>query len=395
MLHDERPMSIRLRTLVAALGLALLAGTVAAQGDRDAHTLLEKVVQTYQGLARYQFEGTVSVTMSANGQSQSFDVPVLVAAIRPSRVHSEMHNPMMGMQYVSDGTQTILYSEQLNQFVRKPALADSQAMIGGISPLNRYFTLLKNATAWKYLRDEALDVRGSKSPCAVVEVTFARLPNQQGDISPTTLWIDRARHVVLRESTTIVTKTPDGKPAMTMAQTTLFHVTRMNEPVADSFFVFRPPDGAKEVKEFGVQDVDLSGQKAPNFGLRDLQGRLHSLTALRGKVVLLDFWATWCGPCRIEMPRVQRLYTQFRSKGLVVFGISVDDDTSLVRPYIRKNRYTFPILLDIQKQAGSSYQTAHIPTLVIIDRSGTIRSYFVGVHEDSVLRGALATAGLK
>ena len=390
-------MPLRLRTFALAAGIALLAGTVAAQGDRDAHALLETVVGTYRNLDRYQFEGTVTVAMSANGQNQSFDVPILVAAIKPARVHSEMHNPMMGMQYISDGTQTVLYSEQLNQYVRKPATAggDSSARIGGISPLNRYFTLLQNVTGSKVLRDETLDVRGTKVPTTVLEVTFTKAVAQQGDVSPTTLWIDKARHVVLRESTTIVTHTPDGKTGMTMAQTTLFHTTRMNEPVADSFFVFHPPDGAKEVKEFGPQDVDLSGQKAPNFGLRDLQGRLHSLAALKGKVVLLDFWATWCGPCRIEMPRVQKLYTQYHAKGLQVFGVSVDDDTSLVRPYIRKNRYTFPILLDVEKQAGASYQTAHIPTLVIIDRTGTIRSYFVGVHEDAVLRKALAAAGIK
>jgi peroxiredoxin len=152
------------------------------------------------------------------------------------------------------------------------------------------------------------------------------------------------------------------------------------------------------VPQIGPQETqasDLTGKPAPDFALSDLQGKSVKLSGLRGKVVLLDFWATWCGPCRIEMPRVQKLHRDFRAKGLVVYGVNVGEETTKVRPFLTKNGYTFPMLLDRQKTVMDKYQVNGIPTLVIVDRKGTIHSYFVGVREDSVLRGALADLGIK
>ena len=138
------------------------------------------------------------------------------------------------------------------------------------------------------------------------------------------------------------------------------------------------------------------GSRAPEFRAVNLRsGRPASLADYRGKVVLLNVWATWCQPCRIEMPRVQKLHHDFRAKGLLVYGVNVGEEAVDVRPFLKKTGYSFPILFDHDRAVMNRYQVTGIPTLVIVDRAGSVHSYFVGVRADTVLRNALADLGVK
>jgi len=120
-----------------------------------------------------------------------------------------------------------------------------------------------------------------------------------------------------------------------------------------------------------------------------------TLSKLRGKVVLLDFWATWCGPCRIEMPRVEKLHQEFKGKGLIVLGVNLREAPERARAFMKKNGYTFGSLLDAKAEVADRYQVDGIPTLLVIDRKGQIAAHFVGVREEQDLRDALKKAGLE
>ncbi len=112
---------------------------------------------------------------------------------------------------------------------------------------------------------------------------------------------------------------------------------------------------------------------APNFTLPDIDGRAVSLSDHKGKVVLIDFWATWCIPCRMEMPMLQALHNEFRDRGFEVIGISVDDNPSKVPSFIRDTGLNYTNLLineDVVRQYGP---IEGIPTFVLIDREGKIR----------------------
>jgi thiol-disulfide isomerase/thioredoxin len=114
---------------------------------------------------------------------------------------------------------------------------------------------------------------------------------------------------------------------------------------------------------------------APNFNLSDLQGRAVQLTDFKGKVVLLDFWATWCAPCRSEMPMLQALHNQFRDRGFEVVGISVDevDPEQVVPAYVKKAGFNYTQLLSDEKVQESYGPIRGIPTFLLIDREGKIR----------------------
>lgn len=124
------------------------------------------------------------------------------------------------------------------------------------------------------------------------------------------------------------------------------------------------------------------GYPAPEFTLYDLDGKRHSLSEYKGRVVLLNAWATWCYPCLIEMPGLELLYKKFKKEKFAVLAISID--TTGPRPvkrYIEENNYTFPVLLSPNGVFQNLYRTISIPATFVIDKSGVIVSRIMGARQ--------------
>ena len=127
------------------------------------------------------------------------------------------------------------------------------------------------------------------------------------------------------------------------------------------------------------------GDPAPDFTLQDLEGKEHTLSALKGKkVVMLDFWATWCNICKREMPVLESVYKEYREKGVEFYGIALDEKVKLIKKIIADKGVTYPILLDKgAKVATEVYQLAGpIPLKVVVDCEGVIRYTHVGDYPD-------------
>lgn len=128
----------------------------------------------------------------------------------------------------------------------------------------------------------------------------------------------------------------------------------------------------------GIQPIK-GGKKAPNFRLEDLEGKKLELEHFKGKVVFLNFWATWCGPCKEEMPSMEVLHDQFKEKGFVFLTISVDyAGIKPVKEFIEKHRYTFPVLVDPKGETLDLFEVKGIPTTFLIDKKGIIIGKAVG-----------------
>jgi thiol-disulfide isomerase/thioredoxin len=132
-------------------------------------------------------------------------------------------------------------------------------------------------------------------------------------------------------------------------------------------------------------NAGLAVPKSPlasvDFELPSLGGGTTKLSSLHGSVVMLNFWATWCPPCRSEMPSMQRLYQQFRGKGLVVLAVDLQEQQDQVQKFVAENGLSFPVLLDATGQVGVTYGAQSIPTTWIVDRSGGIVARAVGGRE--------------
>lgn len=127
--------------------------------------------------------------------------------------------------------------------------------------------------------------------------------------------------------------------------------------------------------------IDMApGSQAPTFTLKSLKDKNLSLRDYRGQVVMLNFWATWCGPCRQEMPALNSLYEKYRTAGFVLLGVNVDVEPANAVRMVERLKVTYPILFDQDKTASVLYQVKAMPTTVLIDRDGKIRHVQKGYH---------------
>lgn len=145
---------------------------------------------------------------------------------------------------------------------------------------------------------------------------------------------------------------------------TLFVVVLM----AGAFFVLRGPDGA-------------GTKQAPNFVLPDLEGQVVRMEDLRGQVIVLNIWATWCPPCIEEMPTLQELAQKMKDEDLVVLAVSQDEEPEKVKPWVEKHDLTFPVLLDPRAEVGYRYGVTGYPETFVVDREGRIVHHHVGFRD--------------
>ena len=131
-------------------------------------------------------------------------------------------------------------------------------------------------------------------------------------------------------------------------------------------------DAVKEAGRFDEEKSEV-GYLAPDFTLRDLQGNRDGLSNYKGQVLVINFWATWCAPCRAEMPSFEALYRRYRSQGLAVLAVSLDKGADAkVRQFVQDRGLSFPVLMDVDGEAERLYPSVSIPFTYVVGRSGRI-----------------------
>ena len=388
------------------LALALAPGSPPpAAAAPAAPEILRAAATRYRQARRIHLAGDIVSEVESPRGPQRASARFEVASEPGGRVHDNLEHPSAGALRVSDGKRTWTYVPRLHQYLDQsesgpsPTEMDTvanQGMIGLL--LSNYRGMGEGIDAATLLPEESVELAGRARRCHVIEVRY-RLgsggPSFPG--VPRVYWIDQRDNVVLKQRTITTMTGADGEVQQRQTETFQFTVVSLDQPLPDSLFRFRPPADARKVEQFtsGRQYEDLTGQTASDFTLPDLQGRKHSLHDHRGSVVLLDFWATWCGPCRIQMPNVEKLHHEFKDKGLVVYAVNQGEGSEKARQYLEKNKYTTTALLDQKAEVGRQYKVAGIPTLVVVGRDGKIVAHFVGVRPEAALREALKKAGIQ
>ncbi|HKQ31003.1 MAG TPA: TlpA disulfide reductase family protein [Burkholderiales bacterium] len=124
--------------------------------------------------------------------------------------------------------------------------------------------------------------------------------------------------------------------------------------------------------------LPMSGKNAPDFALRSAAGGNLRLSEYRGQVVMVNFWATWCGPCRQELPLLNKMYERYRQAGFTVLAVNIEEDTGLAKKMAQTLGLSFPILFDNEKRVSKLYDPPAMPTTVLIDRNGRVRYQHLG-----------------
>jgi len=395
----------------APLLAALLATTLGETPARAAvalapRALVDSVAAHYGRMTAYHFEGQSHSVVIGDSlpAPMSVDVPFLYAAKRPRRLRNDVRNPNFMSLFVADGESLWVMAPALQQYMVGPApvLSPERPLPAGtgtaIEPLLGLAAMTRNLREVAEAgRDTVLTTAGPVS-CRKLRLTYAPdSTNPAMTVLPRTVWVDEARRLLLRDSIS-VQLAPPGGGRMRSSQVQRFVLADDASGGPDSLYHARVPAGYSRVTQFGAAappPPELAGKVASPFRLAALDGRTVSLAARRGKVVVLDFWATWCGPCRRWMPTVAKLERELAGRNVEFWAVNVRETRAQVRQFVRENKLAVPVLLDPSGKVADAYGADSIPLTVVIGKDGRIVTALVGLHPEEDLRAALRSAGLK
>ena len=382
----------------------LLAFVLLGQDSHDARTLLKETAAVLKQHKTYVIEQRTLIDMSGATVAR-MEMLAKMAASAPGRMRTETSGQVGGALIVSDGENTWVYLAPLKQYMKTAAATGPEALVKTLVPgMGEVFDKLKSKDPYasaKLAGEDSVDVGGKKIDCYLVETTLDKI-SMPGSMTMTDtsmkFWIDKASKLTLKTAITASMEGPGMASPMHMNLEITVTSRKFDEPLPDSLFSFTPPEGAKEVHEFalpGMLKTDLAGKAAADFNWKSLDAKQYSLADLRGKVILIDFWATWCAPCRKDLPFLEKLHQEFKGKGLVVLGLDVGEDEATVTKFLKTTKLSYPILLTDVTDVAEKYSVTAYPTIVLIDREGKIALDHVGAGGEKELRESLAKLGIE
>jgi peroxiredoxin len=165
--------------------------------------------------------------------------------------------------------------------------------------------------------------------------------------------------------------------------------------VAEGALAWAPPVGAKDAGAEAAEEHDataLAGKDAPDFKLNGMDGKAVTMAEQKGSVVVLDFWATWCGPCRASLPGLNKIYKDLREKGLKVYAVDLEEPKETIQPVAAKLIPDLTVLLDEDSAVSKKYGVSGIPQTVVIGKDGRIKKVFIGSGNEAKIRTAVEGA---
>jgi thiol-disulfide isomerase/thioredoxin/outer membrane lipoprotein-sorting protein len=397
-------------TLPLLATLALLAGAAtplqpkSAATDPAARKAIERVAERYRTLKGYRLEGVAGTTVSTKTERNESGRSMRFLTRRPDHSASEMRESQYTTRVVANGESLWTAIPELGQYIAQalpPLLAgaDSVAIHKQLDPAADYARLLDGISRVQTLsRDTVLTARGAVK-CDRYALTRADADSAAAGITihPRVLWVDPATRLVLLDSLRVDQNHPQLGPVSSISITRMV-VADADPVLGDDAFAFHPDDGARRVRRFMQRSPEheaLEGQPASDFTLETLtDGKPVQLSSLKGRVVLLDFWATWCGPCRRWLPIVEKAHRDYAAKGLSVFAVNEREPESKVRAYLGKQKLDLPVLMDRSGAVGSTYRASSIPLTVVVGRDGNVLRVMVGLHDAEDLEDVLREAGI-
>lgn len=372
--------------------------------EGDGVAALSAVLEKYGAMKTYQ--STISWTFAAtgfNGKEQKAESERMVLYAAPNKHFVHAITGTMKFTSVSDGEKLLEYAGSVGK-LSKPTAKIWQAEAENIRDPqiagSFLFQLFRGKAGINEIIEPGTTITLVPSDKDGIEIIKLKARGRYGT---TELVVDKATNFVQKITSQfepLVDETRDLKvedQLKSVLVTEVIEHIKADAPLALDSFDTKPPTGVS-AKDQASEPEDLAvlseGMKAPDFQLKSLDGEAVKLSALRGQVVLLDFWATWCLPCREALPKTIALKKKYGGKGLAVWSIP-EEDGDLVRIFLKEQGFeSLPVLIDPGKKTHKQYKIAAIPTYVVINQQGIIQRVFMGAPEIQDLLSSLREAGL-
>jgi len=403
--QEALPMRLAVISLVVMFSLA-------AQELPDAAALRKQVQDAAKKRQSIQYVSELIGEVSLDGKpvtevnSLGRRIPVAsavgkqtVAVQNPGKARVEL-DLGAGNLMVSDGEATWTYRPSTKLYTKITAAQGPDGVAANLAVLD-VMGFFEDAKSAKTVRSETISIDGQNYDCWVV-TSNVKIPVQAamgGTLSDgkMTTWIDRKLLLAVQEEIAYSVKVaPAVGAAPVEYQSKLKQVMRslkIDQPVPAAVFAFIPPADAKEQPAQTAGRTDLTGTVAPTFKGVSLDGKAYSLESLKGKTVLLDFWASWCGPCIRSMPTTEKLYADYKAQGLVVLAVDVDETRDTVEKFLKTKPVEYPVLMGSESGIPAAYGVTVFPTFVLVGPDGKIAAYQFGFNE-AALGGIVSKAGL-
>ena len=357
----------------------------------DAKPLLEKLSSAYKNLKSLEINGTLAGDFDVDGQKSNEKVDVTASYAAPNQFrHSLQDNLLAG----STGQQLYVFEGGSKLYKTVDAKKEKVSVTEYPDPFDRILLDQNLSLALAVSSDPAGDLgtvyqKIAKAADVTIEGKAHPALLLSNDHETVTLALDPQTNL-LRRATFDITPALKKRGAQDVAKATLtmdYPKTSPGATTKPDQFAWVPPPGARDAASIptageggDVPALAMVGKPAPDFTLKDLNGKEVKFADLRGNVVVIDFWATWCPPCVAAMPGLNELANELKDQGLKVVGIDADEEKDLVVGFINSRKLTsLTILLDPDRKVAESYQASDVlPTTMVIGKDGTIRKVIPG-----------------
>jgi peroxiredoxin len=380
------------------------ARPMTAQVSPAAQRLLADITSAYKNVSAIELAGTVHLDSDIDGKPEQYTDKFHGSFQSPNKFVSEVTGNMIAG---STGQKAYAFSVEDNNYVQKDAPADRTGSWPGavwdvVKEQNPSLAMLLTADPATQLIDTAKIFCPPPPDAAANPKTQTTIdllsPTKYGDQDCLTLRMSNDDGVftflidpqsyLLRQLTADQRKYFEklGHQQVNKAMLVFDYMTVATPAkVDDKQFAWTPPKGARELSApvpaalaEGASSA-LIGKPAPDFQLVGLDGKPVKLSEQKGSVVIVDFWATWCGPCVASLPHLNKVYEDHKAAGLKVFAVSVDEDQSRVKPFVEEKKLTIHVLFEDDKHETShNYGVTGIPQTVVIGKDGVVKQVFVG-----------------
>jgi peroxiredoxin/outer membrane lipoprotein-sorting protein len=404
---------------VRMIWLTVLTGGWLFVQAQTATQILSQTTKTYAQLQslRLEVRSEMSTVMVGPGGEMRLTQKVTqqALAMRPNYIRMTARYDQQGfiegeMGIFCDGKDLYMQNPSFQQTLKKAApktlrdiytdenLQQANYTMAGLDPiyLMAYGDWRKMAGQPRLAKREKLGNRPVYKLSVPIKVP-QRLQSALGTGARTSayqvLWIGVQDRLIWQSQ--VVMNLSQGDLRISMRITERYARQERNPRLQPTAFAYKPPKGFEIVSEFKMPDFGgetsaLRGQPAPEFALNDLQGKQVRLADYKGKIVVLNVFAHWCGPCRKEAPELEKdLWQAYKARDVVVLGVATwaqDNPTKRAEEFAREFKLTFPVLVDAENKVAEMYRVRGVPTTFIIDREGVVREFVVGADVAGIKR---------